>query len=213
MNHVGIPTAQTAAQARPGAGAAFLWSSAVRLVTGLCLAAICLPLTAASSLTQIAGTATLSDGSPNKRRAQAAAHGPAAPGRSAAIDRVIADAARRYQLDPALLSAIITVESNFNPQAVSPQGAAGLMQLMPRTSKALRIHDPLDPAQNIHGGASLFRHLLDTFEDNLRLALAAYHAGEPQVRLTGELPQGLSTATYVERVLRVYRRLAAQAAR
>lgn len=121
------------------------------------------------------------------------------------IERLIEGYAAQYELDPALLKAVIKVESNFNPLAVSRKGALGLMQLMPRTASALRINNPLDPAENIRGGATQLRYLLDRFEDDLELALAAYHAGETRVREFEGIPPFASTQHYVDRVIRLYR--------
>ncbi len=125
----------------------------------------------------------------------------------AAFEATIHQYAWRYGLDPALLTAIIRVESNFNPLAVSNKGALGLMQLMPRTASSLRVTDPMDPRQNILGGAKQLRYLLDRFEDNLELALAAYHAGASRVRYYEGIPPFASTQQYVQNVLRTYRAL------
>jgi hypothetical protein len=122
------------------------------------------------------------------------------------IHSLIATYASEYGLDPALLQAVIKVESNFNPQAVSSKGAIGLMQLMPLTAAALHVLDPFDPGDNIRAGAALLRRLLDRFGGDLSLALSAYHAGERRVRqaVGGESLPG--TQIYVERVLRHYNR-------
>ncbi len=128
---------------------------------------------------------------------------------SGRIERLIEGYATQYELDPALLKAVIKVESNFNPLAVSHKGALGLMQLMPRTASALQIDNPLDPAENIRGGATQLRYLLDRFEDDLELALAAYHAGETRVREFEGIPPFASTQHYVDRVIRLYRNFTA----
>ena len=98
------------------------------------------------------------------------------------IASLIATYAEQYALDPALLQAIIKVESNFNADAVSSKGAIGLMQLMPLTAAAFHVLDPFDPKDNIRAGAALLRGLLDRFGGDLSLALAAYHLGEARVR-------------------------------
>ncbi len=121
------------------------------------------------------------------------------------IARFIMGYAEYYELDPALLRAIIQVESNFDPTAVSPKGARGLMQLMPLTAVALHVLDPFDPGENIRAGAAEVRRLLDRFHGDMRLALAAYHAGEGRVMQYLGVPPLKSTQTYVERVLRTHK--------
>ncbi len=115
--------------------------------------------------------------------------------------------AQWYGLDPALLTAMIRVESNFNPRAISDKGALGLMQLMPDTIAYWRITDPLNPHQNIRGGALQMRYLLHRFEDNLELAIAAYHAGATQITRYDGIPPFPSTHQYVQNVLRTYHEL------
>ncbi len=113
--------------------------------------------------------------------------------------------ARRHRLSPALLRAVIKAESDFNPRAVSPTGAIGLMQLMPKTAASLNVHDPFNPIENIRGGAKHLRYLLDRFEGNLPLALAAYNAGEYRVkRHCDRIPPIRETQEYVEKVLSYY---------
>lgn len=121
------------------------------------------------------------------------------------ISRFIVGYAEHYGLEPALLRAVIKVESNFNPRAVSPKGAMGLMQLMPPTSAALNVQDPFDPKENIRAGAEELRRLLDRFNGNVELALAAYHAGEARVRQYLSVPPFRSTELYVRKVLSYYR--------
>lgn len=121
------------------------------------------------------------------------------------ISRFIAGYAKQYRLEPALLRAVIKVESDFNPTAVSPKGAQGLMQLMPPTAAALNVLDPFDPNENIRAGARELRRLLDRFGGNLRLALAAYHAGEARITRSVGVPPFRSTKRYVGDVLRYYR--------
>ena len=128
-----------------------------------------------------------------------------------AYEPTIHQYAWRYGLDPALLTAIIRVESNFNPLAVSNKGALGLMQLMPRTASSLNVTDPMDPHQNILGGAKQIRYLLDRFGDNLELALAAYHAGASRVIQYDGIPPYSSTQHYVKNVLRTYQNLQSSA--
>lgn len=113
----------------------------------------------------------------------------------------IMQAAATYNVDPALIRAIIVAESSSNPAAVSKRGAQGLMQLMPTTAKALGIEDSFDPGLNIDGGVRYFKRLLDRFEGNVRLALAAYNAGSRYVRKYGGVPPFRATRRYIKKVL------------
>jgi soluble lytic murein transglycosylase-like protein len=123
---------------------------------------------------------------------------------------MIEDAARRYRLDAALLHAVIAVESHYDPDAVSRKGATGLMQLMPETAKRYGVGNVRDPGQNIRGGAHYLKDLLDVFHQDLRLALAAYNAGEDAVHRNGErVPAYRETAAYVPKVMELYRKLRA----
>jgi soluble lytic murein transglycosylase-like protein len=119
--------------------------------------------------------------------------------------------ARRFDVDPGLVQAVIAAESNFDPKAVSPKGARGLMQLMPATATRFGVKDVFDPAQNIAGGVAYLRYLLDMFEGDLVLALAAYNAGEGIVQSRGGLPNYRETRDYVDRVLSRYGRPGAAA--
>ncbi len=132
------------------------------------------------------------------------------PGSSESITSLIAHSAAQYGLDPALLWAVIKVESNFNSEAVSSKGAIGLMQLMPLTAAALHVLDPFDPKDNIRAGAALLRRLLNRFDGDLSLALAAYHVGEARVRQAIGTPALPATQLYVERVLGHYHRFRAE---
>ena len=109
-----------------------------------------------------------------------------------------------YQLEPALLHAVISAESGYDPQARSPKGARGLMQLMPTTARRFGVSNAYDPTANLQGGARYLRWLLDLFQD-VRLALAAYNAGEGAVQRYGNtIPPYPETRTYVRRVLEFY---------
>lgn len=115
------------------------------------------------------------------------------------IDQWIEEAAGLYSLDPDLIRAIIEVESGGDPNAVSPKGAQGLMQLMPETSLLLGVENPFDPRENILGGARYLRDMLNEF-GSLKLALAAYNAGPSAVRAYGEIPPYPETESYVRLV-------------
>ena len=122
------------------------------------------------------------------------------------IDRSVARASRMYRLPRGLLRAVIRAESNFDPRAVSPAGAQGLMQLMPATAKELGVVDPFDIEQNVDGGARYLRQMLDRFNGNLKSALAAYNAGPGTVaRFRGKVPY-VETVRYVARVMADARR-------
>ncbi len=119
----------------------------------------------------------------------------------ALITRGIHAAAGRYGLSPQLIEGVIRAESGFRPDAVSPAGAQGLMQLMPATARELGVNDPFDIAQNIDGGARYLRQMLDRFEGDLPTALAAYNAGPGTVaRYNGDVPYP-ETRRYVQRIL------------
>jgi hypothetical protein len=125
-----------------------------------------------------------------------------------AYDEIIARYAVEFSLDPKLLQSMIATESGFNPYAVSPKGAQGLMQLMPDTAARLGVTNPFDPEDNISGGARYMRFLLDTFadrpQDNLILSLAAYNAGENLVQKLGRIPNIRETNDYVRNIIQRY---------
>jgi soluble lytic murein transglycosylase len=121
--------------------------------------------------------------------------------RRKAYDAIIRDAARRHQVDVALVKAVIRAESDFVPQAVSPKGALGLMQLMPATARMHNVWRVLEPRENVEGGVTHLRYLLDRYGGNLRLALAAYNAGEKAVDSHGGVPPYPETWEYLARVM------------
>lgn len=126
-------------------------------------------------------------------------------------DREVHAAAVETALDPALLHAVIAAESHHNPQALSPRGARGLMQLMPDTARRFQVKDVYDPAQNVRAGARYLRELHDLFHGDISLALAAYNAGPGAVqREGGRMPPYAETRDYVPRVLRLYRAFSAR---
>ena len=120
--------------------------------------------------------------------------------RSRQYESVIAQASHAHNLDPALVKAVIHAESSFNPQAISRNGAIGLMQLMPTTAKRLGVR-PHVPEENIKGGVRYLSNLVRAFKGNLKLALAAYNAGEGVVRRYQGIPPYEETQTYVRKVL------------
>jgi soluble lytic murein transglycosylase-like protein len=124
---------------------------------------------------------------------------------SGRYDEDITRVARRYNVDPHLIKAIIRTESDFNHRAVSRQGAQGLMQLMPETARELRVFNPFNPKENIDGGTRYFRRLLDTFGGDVKLSLAAYNAGPGQVKQANGIPPIPETIRYVKKVLHQYR--------
>jgi soluble lytic murein transglycosylase-like protein len=126
-------------------------------------------------------------------------------------DSIIENAAVAAAVEPNLLRAVIVVESGFNSHAVSKRGAVGLMQLMPATASRFGVSNPYDARQNVHAGARYLKFLIDRFGHDVRLALAAYNAGEDAVdRNGGQIPPFSETLAYVPRVLKIYRMLGEQ---
>ena len=120
---------------------------------------------------------------------------------------VVAQAAGRYGIEAALLHAVISVESGYNARAVSKRGAAGLMQLMPGTARRYGVADVFDPADNVRAGALYLNDLLKLFDNDIRLALAAYNAGEGAVIKYGRrIPPYRETAAYVPKVVDFYQK-------
>jgi soluble lytic murein transglycosylase-like protein len=131
--------------------------------------------------------------------------------RAGQYDAIIERAAVAASLEPDLLRAVIVVESGFNSRAVSKRGAVGLMQLMPATANRFGVSNPFDPRENVHAGARYLKFLIDRFGQNVRLALAAYNAGEDAVeRNGGQIPPFTETMAYVPRVLKIYQMLKEQ---
>jgi soluble lytic murein transglycosylase len=120
--------------------------------------------------------------------------------------KFIGEAAERYRLDPELIRAVIKVESGYNPHAVSARGAMGLMQLMPDTAAEMQVKEPFAAAENIMGGSRYLRQLLDLFDNDLRLGLAAYNAGPARVLKERKIPNIPETKQYVQKVLEEYGR-------
>ncbi len=120
------------------------------------------------------------------------------------ITRLVARTASKHQVDPDLVHAIIQVESQYNPHAISRKGAMGLMQLVPETARKYGVRNIFDPEQNIEGGVNYLKHLMELFGGDLPLSLAAYNAGENSVLRYGGIPSFQETRNYVRRVTSLY---------
>ena len=120
------------------------------------------------------------------------------------VDSLIQTAATRHGVDPNLVRAIVRVESNFNPKAVSSKGAMGLMQLMPGTARSLSVTNAFDPNQNVDAGVRHFKSLLDSYHGNVELSLAAYNAGSGAVRRNKGVPPYRETQAYVRKITQMY---------
>ncbi len=149
---------------------------------------------------------------PQEKTASGDHYDPEMLARSAQYDPIIEKAAASSSVAPDLLRAVIVVESGFNAHAVSRKGAVGLMQLMPETARRYGASDRYDPGQNVQAGARHLKSLIDRYGRDLKLALAAYNAGEEAVdRHGGRIPPYRETQAYVPRVLKIYRTLLGQA--
>lgn len=126
---------------------------------------------------------------------------------SAEIGSIILEKSRKHEVDPFLVSAIMSVESDYDPNAVSNKGAMGLMQLMPGTASDLGVKNPFDMNQNIEGGTKYIKMMLERFSGDIKLALAAYNAGPNAVDKSGGIPDNDETKNYVVRVLENYEKL------
>ncbi len=121
-------------------------------------------------------------------------------------DRLIRESSQRHGMNPALVKAVIKAESDFNPRAVSKKGARGLMQLMPKTMKDLKVYDPFHPRDNIDGGVRHLKKLLERFDNSVTLSLAAYNAGVNAVERYDDIPPYQETQHYVKKVLNYFDR-------
>jgi soluble lytic murein transglycosylase-like protein len=120
------------------------------------------------------------------------------------VDSAIEAAAARHNVDPNLVRAVVKVESNFNPNAVSRKGAMGLVQLMPSTAKQLNVQNPFDPAQNVDAGVRHLKQLLESYGGDIQLTLAAYNAGAGAVARSSGVPHYAETQNYVRRITNLY---------
>jgi hypothetical protein len=120
------------------------------------------------------------------------------------FDLLISEYSQKYRVDFALIKAMIQAESGFNPYAISKKGAKGLMQLMPETASRMNVSNIFNPKENIEGGVRYFKYLLSLFNNDIRLSLAAYNAGENLVSDLGSIPPYRETVDYVRKVLNYY---------
>ncbi|MGD1211454.1 MAG: lytic transglycosylase domain-containing protein [Candidatus Acidiferrales bacterium] len=120
------------------------------------------------------------------------------------FDHIVSAAAARHNLDPALVKAVISTESAWNPRAISSKGAVGLMQLIPETAQRFGVGNSFDPVQNVEGGTSYLKLLLDRYNGDLTKSLAAYNAGERAVDISGGVPAYPETLRYVQKVTDTY---------
>ncbi|HOK00919.1 MAG TPA: lytic transglycosylase domain-containing protein [Spirochaetota bacterium] len=120
------------------------------------------------------------------------------------IDKIVEYYASRNNVPASLVKSIIKAESDYNPEAISPKGAMGLMQLMPETVMSLGIENPFDPEQNIKGGIIFFKDLLNSYKGDYKLALAAYNSGKGNVDKYGGVPDFKETKDYVRKVIDYY---------
>ncbi|HTC34299.1 MAG TPA: lytic transglycosylase domain-containing protein [Bryobacteraceae bacterium] len=173
----------------------------------------CLDLVLAGAVLGISGTAQLSAGevwvvkvdahTGRLVRSLVVAPGPGSANKSPDVHGLIDEAAKAFDVNPLLVDSVIQVESNYNPFAVSPKGAQGLMQLMPGTAQRFGVTDSFDPKQNIEAGVRYLKFLQDTFQDD-RLAIAAYNAGEKAVAKYKDVPPYPETINYVAKVGKKY---------
>ncbi|PKN66393.1 MAG: lytic transglycosylase [Deltaproteobacteria bacterium HGW-Deltaproteobacteria-15] len=122
------------------------------------------------------------------------------------FEGIISQASERFKVDPFLIKAVIKAESDFNQNAVSHKGAQGLMQLMPGTAEDMKVEDPFNPEENIFGGTRYLSMMLSRFNNDMRLALAAYNAGPERVEDHRGIPPNAETKSFIEKVMQYYGR-------
>lgn len=120
------------------------------------------------------------------------------------FDPIVSKASEQHDVDPALVKAVIMAESSYNPRAVSPKGAVGLMQLMPDTAQSLGVSNSFNPEQNVQGGTKYLKKLIDRFDGDIKSALAAYNAGPGHVQKHNGVPPFKETIYYVHKVYHYY---------
>ena len=126
------------------------------------------------------------------------------PSPNTQIHELIDGIAEQHRVDPELIRAVVQVESNFDPRAVSPKGAMGLMQLIPDTARRFGVRNAFDPRANLDGGIRYLKYLMDLFDGDLQLALAAYNAGENAVSRIGGIPSIPETRNYLRKISLLY---------
>jgi len=150
------------------------------------------------------GSSVSSESSAESKSSEGAVSAENGQAKSESVRSIIDEAASRHQIDPELVRAIVQVESNFNPYAVSPKGARGLMQLIPATARRFGVRNAFDPRSNLDGGLRYLKHLLGMFDGDLRLSLAAYNAGEEAVSRSRGIPPYRETQNYVRKIAELY---------
>lgn len=141
-----------------------------------------------------------------RTKPDSAAYGGNSGAYSVAYGKIIFNAAKKYNVSPVLIEAVIKAESGYNAKAVSDKGAEGLMQLMPETQDVVGVSNPFNPSQNINGGTKYLKSLITRYNGNLPLAVAAYNAGSKAVDRFGGIPPYDETKNYVEEVMHYYRK-------
>ena len=191
--------------------ASWIWASGLWIAAGTTSALTWGSIEArvgADGVIELFGKGKSSSGGKRTKETQAVAVMPSVRGTAhrQRYDTYIREAAQLYRIPEELIRAVIQVESNFDPRAISPANARGLMQMLPSTAERMMVTDIFDPRQNILGGTRYLRILANTFNGNLQLTVAAYNAGEGAVARYGGIPPYNETQNYVVKVLELYER-------